>query len=298
MFLKRGPMEAPRQDVPPPREESQAIEKFKAKDYHRSLDQSAREKVEAENKKLRPGTGEDASCHAGETDAGCAAIYGRTRPARRLADRIVSRWCVKRAYYFAPQGMTKVMNEGWACLVDPARLIFTDRGVVCGWVNSFESGRQTAASLQMASIASRAIYDRATYYQSELRCCRYSHETRPAGWEAQTTHRLMLARRIMASIGRAQRGRPRDASVGRLRNLWANGCPFSSHWSHRRRSVIGLDEVGNFAHAGVSSYGQSFAIVPARQFDDSGAATAVAAAMTEYNAANLAISTVMHRRTD
>jgi len=33
------------------------------------------------------------------------------------------------AYYFAPQAMTKVMNEGWSCLA-PDSLIFSDRGVV------------------------------------------------------------------------------------------------------------------------------------------------------------------------
>lgn len=33
------------------------------------------------------------------------------------------------AYYFAPQGQTKVLNEGWACL-DPKSLIFTDVGLI------------------------------------------------------------------------------------------------------------------------------------------------------------------------
>src|SRR5262249_37704250 len=33
------------------------------------------------------------------------------------------------AYYFAPQGMTKILNEGWAC-VAPDTLVFTDRGLI------------------------------------------------------------------------------------------------------------------------------------------------------------------------
>ena len=33
------------------------------------------------------------------------------------------------AYYFAPQGQTKIMNEGWAC-VDPGTLVFTHDGLV------------------------------------------------------------------------------------------------------------------------------------------------------------------------
>jgi spore cortex formation protein SpoVR/YcgB (stage V sporulation) len=35
----------------------------------------------------------------------------------------------REAYYFAPQKMTKVMNEGWAC-VDPDTLVFSERGLV------------------------------------------------------------------------------------------------------------------------------------------------------------------------
>lgn len=33
------------------------------------------------------------------------------------------------AYYYAPQGQTKILNEGWAC-VDPDTLIFTDAGLI------------------------------------------------------------------------------------------------------------------------------------------------------------------------
>ena len=31
------------------------------------------------------------------------------------------------AYYFAPQGQTKILNEGWAC-ADRNSLLFTDHG--------------------------------------------------------------------------------------------------------------------------------------------------------------------------
>jgi stage V sporulation protein R len=33
------------------------------------------------------------------------------------------------AYYFAPQGQTKILNEGWACVL-PETLVFTDRGLM------------------------------------------------------------------------------------------------------------------------------------------------------------------------
>ena len=41
------------------------------------------------------------------------------------------------AYYFAPQGQTKVMNEGWAC-ADLNTLIYHDCGVLATgrqWLN-------------------------------------------------------------------------------------------------------------------------------------------------------------------
>ncbi len=33
------------------------------------------------------------------------------------------------AYYFAPQGQTKVLNEGWACVI-PSTIVYTDRGLI------------------------------------------------------------------------------------------------------------------------------------------------------------------------
>ncbi len=47
------------------------------------------------------------------------------------------------AYYFAPQGMTKVLNEGWACLAADS-LAFTDRGLIS--MKSVVDGNDTSVS--------------------------------------------------------------------------------------------------------------------------------------------------------
>lgn len=58
------------------------------------------------------------------------------------------------AYYFAPQAMTKIMNEGWACVV-AGTLVFTERGLlpmeelVAGGAGEVYDGRRT-----------QAVYDR------------------------------------------------------------------------------------------------------------------------------------------
>src|SRR5437764_5508054 len=124
MFLKRGPSDPPRHQIDSKREDP--IAKFKAKDY---LDRwiNPPEKLEAEAKKLRE-------------DAAKARHATPVAPTRDVLQYLLEHahledWqadCLsivrEEAYYFAPQGMTKIMNEGWACLRAQS-LIFTDRGV-------------------------------------------------------------------------------------------------------------------------------------------------------------------------
>lgn len=108
MFMSRGPMEAERND--PARQEE--VNKFRAKDYmDRWINPAAA--LEAERKKIR----DDAAKVRHATPA---------RPTRDVLQYLLQHarledWqadCLsmvrEEAYYFAPQGMTKVMNEGWA----------------------------------------------------------------------------------------------------------------------------------------------------------------------------------------
>ena len=109
LFLSRGPMESP-QRTPPPRE--QEVSKFRAKGY---MDRwiNPQSVLDAERKKLT---------------ADAARIRHNTpaRPTRDVLLYLIQHaqledWQIdclsivrEESYYFAPQGMTKVMNEGWA----------------------------------------------------------------------------------------------------------------------------------------------------------------------------------------
>jgi stage V sporulation protein R len=109
MFLNRGPLEAPKEQ---PKREEPEVTKFKSKDYlDRWMNPPAA--LEAEAKRRRE-------------DAKKARHVTPARPTRdvllyllehaRLEDWQADCLSIVReeSYYYAPQGMTKVMNEGWA----------------------------------------------------------------------------------------------------------------------------------------------------------------------------------------
>jgi stage V sporulation protein R len=109
MFMRRAPAEAPKGPV---RGEQAESGKFKSKDY---MDRwiNPPDKLEAEAKRRRD--------HADKMRH--ATPYKPTRDVLQflLENARLEDWqadCLatvrEEAYYFAPQGMTKVMNEGWA----------------------------------------------------------------------------------------------------------------------------------------------------------------------------------------
>jgi len=109
MFMQRGPHDAP---VVQPRREEPDVQRFKAKDY---LDRwiNPPDVMEAEAKKRKT-----------EKEKNRRATP--SRPTRDILLYLLEHahledwqadclWIVREeAYYYAPQGMTKVMNEGWA----------------------------------------------------------------------------------------------------------------------------------------------------------------------------------------
>jgi len=109
MFLKRGPLESPREEDK--RQESQ-VQKFKSKDY---LDRwiNPPDKIEAEAKKRRD---EKAKFRYATPASPTRDVLLYLLEHARLEDWQMDCLSMVReeAYYFAPQGMTKVMNEGWA----------------------------------------------------------------------------------------------------------------------------------------------------------------------------------------
>ncbi len=109
MFLKRGPL-----DVPPPetRLQEDPVTRFKAKGY---MDRwmNPPEQLEAEAKKRRQDQADRRHATPARPTRDVLAYLIRHA---RLEDWQVDCLSIIRqeAYYFAPQGMTKVMNEGWA----------------------------------------------------------------------------------------------------------------------------------------------------------------------------------------
>ncbi len=109
MFLKRGPLDDPKK---PPAREDPNVGKFKSKDY---LDRwiNPPERLAVEEKRQRD-------------ERAKARIVTPSRPTRDVLQYLLEHakledWqadCLsiirEEAYYFAPQGMTKIMNEGWA----------------------------------------------------------------------------------------------------------------------------------------------------------------------------------------
>jgi stage V sporulation protein R len=108
MFLKRGPVD----ELPQDTVRQDPVAKFKAKDY---LDRwiNPREKLEAEAKKRRDEA--DKVRHATPARPTRDVLLYLLQHAR-LEDWQMDCLAIIReeSYYFAPQGMTKVMNEGWA----------------------------------------------------------------------------------------------------------------------------------------------------------------------------------------
>src|SRR2546423_11623877 len=109
MFLKRGPVDRP---IEQPKRDEPDVTKYKAKDYldrlinpPAALEAEAK-KRKAEQKKMRHVT------PAQPTRDVLMYLLEHARLEDWQAD------CLsiihQEAYYFAPQGMTKVMNEGWA----------------------------------------------------------------------------------------------------------------------------------------------------------------------------------------
>ncbi len=88
------------------------------------------------------------------------------------------------AYYFAPQGQTKILNEGWACLVKDS-LIFSDRGLMR--LGDLVTNKK-CVQVHDGDTA-QVVYDWARFENRETvkLCTRRGYEV-----EGSVTHRLMV----------------------------------------------------------------------------------------------------------
>ena len=220
MFLNRGPLEDKKEDT----QREEPTGKFKAKDY---MDRwiNPPEALAAENKK-------SAAEKAGRRHATPA------RPTRDVLLYLMEHakledWqadCLsmvrEEAYYYAPQGMTKVMNEGWACAV-AGTLVPTSRGML-------RLGEVVEERLELEvhdGQTARRVYDWARFADRETVRIR---TRRGLELEGSTSHRLLLpggAWRRLDEVSVGDR-----VTVARGGNLWASE-PVRVAWTPRRRHL-------------------------------------------------------------
>ncbi len=115
------------------------------------------------------------------------------------------------AYYFAPQGMTKIINEGWACVV-AGSLLFTAQGLL-----PIEDIVQQRLALSVGDGEHpRRIYDWATFTDRETVWMR---TRRGFEVEGSVTHRLRLPDGEWRRLDELQVGD--QVQLGAGQNLWA-----------------------------------------------------------------------------
>ena len=179
MFLNRGPLDE--KAAPPPREDP--VEKYRAKDYmDRYINPPQRLADEAKKR------GEDKAKLRHATPV---------RPTRDVLQYLLDHarledWqadCLsiirEESYYYAPQAMTKVMNEGWACLAADS-LAFTDRGLIT-MRDLVESG---ANSTVFDGDSPQQVYDRNVIRDHKTVTVTTRRGLRISGSD---NHRVMLA---------------------------------------------------------------------------------------------------------
>jgi stage V sporulation protein R len=117
------------------------------------------------------------------------------------------------AYYFAPQGMTKVMNEGWSCLA-PDSLVYSERGLVP--IDSIVTRSDVAVS---DGDKRRQVYGRHILRNRPTVTIRTRRGLRLSGSD---NHRILLAdRQTWARLDSLKRGDRVAISGGN--ELWPDG---------------------------------------------------------------------------
>jgi stage V sporulation protein R len=221
MFLNRGPMEArPEAQQRKPEE----VTKFRSKDYlDRWMNPPAA--LEAEAKKKRE--------HRAKMRHATPARPTRDVLLYLLEHARMEDWqadCLsiirEESYYYAPQGMTKVMNEGWACL-KTGSLVFTDQGV-----RTIDDIVESRAKLSVSDGSQRrAAYDFAKFPRRKTVWIR---TRRGFELEGSTTHQLLLPGNAWRRLDEMTIGQRVVISGGA--GLWAES-PVRIAWQSRRRRL-------------------------------------------------------------
>ncbi len=222
MFLNRGPLE---DRVEQPRRQQEDVIKFRSKDY---LDRwiNPPEVLEAEAKKLREQR----------------AKMRHATPARPTRDVLLylleharlEDWqadCLslvrEESYYYAPQGMTKVMNEGWACVTSGA-LIFTDRGLLpMGEIVAERLNLRVGDGAQLRAVYDWARFDKRPTIRVKTR--------RGFQIEGSATHRLRLPDGAWRRLDEIKLGDQVELGAGP--DLWAREL-FRLDWAPTLRLTL------------------------------------------------------------
>ncbi len=118
------------------------------------------------------------------------------------------------AYYFAPQGMTKIANEGWACLKSDS-LLYSDKGLI----TVGEIVKDKACLLVSDGEKPQQVYDHASFKDYPTIRVR---TRRGLDLEGSVNHRIMLPDGQWRRLDQLQIGDQIKISGGQ--NLWAQEC--------------------------------------------------------------------------
>lgn len=130
-------------------------------------------------------------------------------------------------YYFAPQAMTKVLNEGWACIV-AGTLLFTQQGV-----RPIEEIVDQRLALSVSDgEAQQQVYDWAKFEDRETIKIRTK---RGLELEGSTNHRVMLPIADWRRLDELQLGD--RVRIGGGQNIWAKGY-IPIEWQPSRRITL------------------------------------------------------------
>jgi stage V sporulation protein R len=171
------------------------------------------------------------------------------------------------AYYFAPQGMTKILNEGWACLRGDS-LLYSEKGVV----RLEEIVKNKERLIVSDGESPQQVYDWAKFENYETVKVR---TRRGLELEGSFNHRVMLPDGRWRRLDELKVGD--RVTTGGGQNLWAEAY-VALNWMPAERPTL----AGVAARAGVSSA----TVARFRRGEPVTAAAALAQLVAEYEQFN------------
>jgi len=183
------------------------------------------------------------------------------------------------AYYFYPQGQTKIINEGWACLVSGS-LVATDLGFLP--IDNIVRDRQAVRVGD--GVGTQPVYDWARFEERETVRVR---TRRGIQVEGSLTHQLMLPDGTWKPLSEVKIGD--RLKLARGTNVWATE-PLKLDWQPARRLTLEAAA----AEAGVSIW----TMLRYREGKRVRKQAAIAAVNTRYEQALSTVSYMQNKRAE